>query len=226
MVFRSPSDLTIFVLALTLLGSGAIAFAQSPASKTSPDIALQRGQEALKKGDLNQARAELEQAVRLAPKDAAAQSELGWVLALEGQTDAAIEHLRAAIQLKPSFVNARVTLASVLSQQGKTEQAEQELRAALKIAPDNAEAHRMLAKVLSASPGDEALTEMQRAVDLAPKRADIRDELGTILAQRNRDQEATAAFKQALTLNPDLELAHFHLGVEYLHAHNLEEAAG
>src|SRR5215470_7637140 len=177
MVSRSPSDLTLFVLAFALLGSGAIAVGQSPASKASPEVALKRGQEAVKNGDLSEARAELEKAVRLAPKDAAAQSELGWVLALQGQNDAAIGHLRTAIQLKPTLVSARVTLASVLSQQGKTQQAEQELRAALKIAPDNAEAHRMLAKVLSAKPGDEALTEMQQAVDLAPKRADIRDEL-------------------------------------------------
>ena len=52
---------------------------------------------------------------------------------------------------------------------------------------------------------------MDRFVDA---RADIRDDLGTILAQRNRDGEAAVAFKEALRLDPNLELAHFHLGVE------------
>ena len=74
--------------------------------------------------------------MRLAPNDAAAQSALGWVLAQQGEADAAVAHLRAAIKAKPGFVEARLTLAGVLLQQGKSAEAEQEARAAVKIAPD------------------------------------------------------------------------------------------
>ena len=69
-------------------------------------------------------------------------------------------------------------MAGVLSQQGKAAEAEQEARAGIRIAPGNAEAHRMLAKILSQRPGDEALSEMKRAVELARERADLRDETG------------------------------------------------
>ena len=185
----------------------------APASKSAVRLALQHGQEALKNGDVATARSEFEKAVRLAPNDSEAQSALGWVLAQQGQADAAAAHLRAAIKLKPGFVEARLTLVAVLLQQGKPDEAEQEARAAVKIAPGNAEAHRTLARILSQHPGDEALAEMRRAVELAPERADLRDDLGNLLAQRNQFAEAESAFQEALRLQPNLEPAHFHLGV-------------
>ena len=46
--------------------------------------------EALQSGDLARARTEFEKAVRLAPNDAQAQSALGWVLAQQGDADAAV----------------------------------------------------------------------------------------------------------------------------------------
>ena len=83
----------------------------------------------------------------------------------------------------------------------------------------------MLAKILSQGQGDEALAEMKRAVELAPERADVRDDLGNILAQRNQFADAEVAFKEALRLEPNLEPAHFHLGVVRLQAQQLEDAA-
>ena len=92
------------------------------------------------------------------------------------------------------------------------------------MAPSNAEAHRTLARILSQHAGDEALAEMRRAVELAPQRADLPDELGTLLAQRNQFAEAEGAFKEAIRLQPDLESAHFHLGVVRLQQQQLQEA--
>ena len=83
----------------------------------------------------------------------------------------------------------------------------------------------MLARILSQQPGDEAPTEMRRAVELAPERADFRDELGSILAQHNQFADAEAAFKEALHLQSNLEQAHFHIGVVRLQDQHLEEAA-
>ncbi len=155
-VFRYPSRLACFFLAVIVsLNFGAIAQTATAPAKSQSRLALRRGQEALKSGDIVRARTEFEQAVRLAPNDAEAQSALGWVLAQQGETDAAVAHLRAAIKAKPGFVEARLTLIGVLSQQGKAAEAEEEARAAVKLAPDNAEAHRMLARILSQHPGEE-----------------------------------------------------------------------
>jgi protein O-GlcNAc transferase len=68
-------------------------------------------------------------------------------------------------------------------------------------------------------------SEMKRAVELARERADLRDELGTILAQRNQFADAEAPFGEALRLQPNLEQAHFHLGVVHLQGQPLDEAA-
>ena len=66
---------------------------------------------------------------------------------------------------------------------------------------------------------------MKRAVELARERADLRDGLGTILAQRNQFADAEASFAEALRLQPNLEQAHFHLGVVHLPGQQLDEAA-
>src|SRR6202021_352293 len=81
------------------------------------------------------------------------------------------------------------------------------------------------ARILSQRPGDEALSEMQRAVELAPERPDLRDEVGTLLAQRNQFADAEVAFKEALRLQANLEQAHFHLGAVHLQRTQLDEAA-
>src|SRR5438874_7942040 len=44
-------------------------------------------------------------------------------------------------------------------------------------------------------------------------RAELHDNLGTLLVRENELDAAAAEFQQALALNPDLSLALFHLGV-------------
>ena len=163
----------VYFIAGAVLAISVAATAQTAGAlaNSSERLALRRGQKALQTGDIAGARIQFEKAVRLAPHDGEAQSALGWVLAQQGEADEAVTHLRAAIKAKPAFIEPRLTLAGVLSQQGKAAEGEQEARAAIKIAPENAEAHRILARILSQQPGDEALSEMQRAVELAPQRA-------------------------------------------------------
>ena len=217
-MLRHSFRLVCVFLALTLAAS-VISFGQTAhPTKSAERLAIERGQEAIKNRDTARARAEFEKAVRLAPNDAEAQSALGWVLAQQGELEAAVTHLKAAIKVTPAFVDARLTLAGVLGQQGKAAEAEQEVRAAVKVAPGNAEAHRMLGRMLSQRGSqDEALAEMRRAVELAPERADLHDDLGSVLAQQNQFAAAEAAFKDAICASQaNLEPAHFHLGCDLL----------
>src|SRR5579863_414860 len=97
---------------LMLVATLGICVGQTGAPEKSVErAALQRGQDALKSGDMARARAEFEKAVRLAPNDAEAQSALGWVLAQQGETEGAVSHLKAAVKAKPGFIQARVSLA-------------------------------------------------------------------------------------------------------------------
>lgn len=226
-VFRISSTfarLVVAVLPVVTFSAHAQKANSAPVLPSAEQTALKRGQEALQKGDAKRARAEFERAVSLAPNDAAARGALGWILSLQGETDAAITHLNAALKARPDFIQARLTLAEVLVRQGKAAEGEQQARTAIKSAPDNAEAHRTLARILNKRQSDEAVGEMRRAVELGRNRADLRDELGTLLAQRNQYVEAAAAYNEAIRLQADFAQAHFHLGVVRLQQNQLNEA--
>ena len=112
-VFRNHSSFVYFFAVAILAAKVGSAAQTPPQAKSAERLALQHGQTALQSGDIARARTEFEKAVRLAPNDAEAQLALGWVLAQQGEQDAAVTHLRAAIKSKPDIVEARLTLASV-----------------------------------------------------------------------------------------------------------------
>ena len=161
------------------------------------------------------------------PNDAEAQSALGWVLAQQGEAGAALTHLANCdqSQARVGRAAARFWREYCLSK-GKPPRAEQEARAAVQSRHRNAEAHRIVgADFEPACLGTRLCRRCGGRWNWLPERADLRDELGTILAQQNQFADAEVAFKDALRLQPNLEQAHFHLGVVYLQAQQLDQAA-
>ena len=57
------------------------------------------------------------------------------------------------------------------------------------------------------------MAEARAAVALAPKSAEVHDELGSVLAQGGQLPEAEQEFQTALQIDPNYQPAHFHLGV-------------
>ena len=55
--------------------------------------------------------------------------------------------------------------------------------------------------------------ELRAAVQLAPERAELHDELGSLLAQQLHLDEAAEEFSEAVRLQPEFADARFHLGV-------------
>ena len=60
-----------------------------------------------------------------------------------------------------------------------------------------------------------ALDAFRKASDLAPRSAELHDEVGFLLAVLKRSTEARSQFQKAIALNGDYALAHYHLGVAY-----------
>lgn len=73
-----------------------------------------------------------ERAHRLAPRDAAVQDTLGWILVQQGQLDAGLRHLREARLRAPDNPEIRYHLASALARFGRRDEARRELEPALR----------------------------------------------------------------------------------------------
>ena len=63
---------------------------------------------------MTEAVAQLKEAVRLRPRSAEYQNNLGYVLALQGKEEEAITHFREAIRLKPDLADAHNNLGNAL----------------------------------------------------------------------------------------------------------------
>ncbi len=99
----------------------------------------EHAQEAIDRGDYEQARLELLRLAREAPASAEAQQRLGMVLQLEGRLEEAEACFRAALQRDPDYVEALIGLGQVEAQQGEVVLALKHLEAAHRDRPPPAE---------------------------------------------------------------------------------------
>lgn len=94
-------------------------------------------------GDAEGERAQLEAAVKLDPKFAAAQSELGYLLSRSGDTAGAIDHFKLAVESAPEWVEAWINLAAQLAIGGQYTDARTAVDTALRLDPGNAQARKL-----------------------------------------------------------------------------------
>jgi Tfp pilus assembly protein PilF len=103
-------------------------------------------------GKLDEAIANLTEAVRLDPGFAAAHNDLGTALAVQGRIDEARDHFAEAVRLDPSNINARYNLGLTLERAGRLEEAAQQFEAALRLKTDYPDARIALDRVRRANP--------------------------------------------------------------------------
>ena len=94
-------------------------------------------------GDAEGERAQLEAAVKLDPKFAAAQSQLGYLLSRSGDTAGAIDHFKLAVHAAPEWVEAWINLAAQLAIGGQYTDARKAVDTALRLDPGNAQARKL-----------------------------------------------------------------------------------
>jgi len=109
----------------------------SPNFKFKLAIALHRA------GDPAGERAQLEQAVKLDPKLAGAQKQLGLLLSRSGDIEGAVAHYRLAVQAEPAWTDAWISLAAALAEDAQFAEAQQAVAMALRLDPQNAQAHEL-----------------------------------------------------------------------------------
>jgi pentatricopeptide repeat protein len=114
-----------------------------------------------------------------------------------------ISAARKALELDPGLAEAHVLLAYMQQKQWKWGAAEAEYRQALKLSPNSSAAHNGLAHwLLCQGRTEEALSWARRARELDPL-GDSSTEIGWILFQSHRYEEALHEYRSVLAVQPD-----------------------
>jgi Tfp pilus assembly protein PilF len=161
----------------------------------------------LRLGNGDEALTELETSVRLDPRSAMAQYNLGTALLVQGRQDAAMARFEEAIRLKPSMASAHNSLAVVLKSKGRIGEAIVQYRRAIAEEPEYAHAHNNLGAALQAlGRVDEAIAEYALAVGADPTDPVPHRNWAKALAIRGDPAQAVVRFRAALIVAPDSPL--------------------
>ena len=137
-----------------------------------------------KKGQIDEAIRQYQEAIRLKPDYADAHNNLGVALAKKGQIDEAIRQFQEAIRLKPDHADAHNNLGIALAKKGQMDEAIRQYQEAIRLKPDHADAHNNLGIALGKKGQiDEAIRQYQEAIRLKPDHADAHNNLGIALGQ-------------------------------------------
>jgi tetratricopeptide (TPR) repeat protein len=183
------------------------------------------GNALLKAGDVREAIAHYQAAVRLRPNYAEAHYNLGNGLQRTGRTREAIAHYEQALQANPNMPDAQTALGIALEEAGRGDEAVAHYEQALRLDPNYADAHNDLGLALSkAGRLPEAIAQYEQALQINPALPDVHNNLGNALRAVGKAQEAIAHYEQALRLKPDYAAAHNNLGNALREADRLPEA--
>jgi tetratricopeptide (TPR) repeat protein len=158
----------------------------------------------LQAGRVADALTQLEEAVRLDPRNAEGHSNLGVVLQAQGRLAEGMQYLRTAVRLKPKDDSVHFNLGSGLLVAGQPDAAMREFETAIALNPENADAHFNLAVMLGPRNRlDDAIAHLRRVVEINPLNADAYHNLAVAYALQRRIDPAIAAAQAAVRLKPD-----------------------
>ena len=165
--------------------------------------AFDKGEQAIAKGDLLQARSSFEEAVSIDPEYADAYNELGGVEAGLKQLPEAAAEFQKAIDLVPEHPMALPNLSIILAKMQRLHEAGQVAKRALRVVPADGRMHYILATSMLAEDGpiDQVIEEYERSASTVRVAHVVAAEL---LEQQGRSQEAIQHLETYLaTAGPD-----------------------
>jgi Flp pilus assembly protein TadD len=188
------------------------------------------GEIALRKGRLQQAYREFQEAVRIQPEDAVNHDNLGEVLLRLGLFDEAEKHFRESLRIWPDFPKPHVNLGLVSLNQRRLDDAEREFRAALtsqQLTQSFRGAITNNLGIVLALTGrkQEAEQAFAEAVRFDPDNSDARANLGKAFVERGMTREGVAQLTEAIRLKPSDARLHYLLGQAYYQQGEKEFAA-
>lgn len=224
--------------------------AQSASDPSDGD--LQKGTNALRSGQFEEAQKWLTEAVKLSPENPVARMELGVANMRLGQGTDAIEQLNRAIAIAPNLPGAHLFLGIAYVQMRRVNEAVAALHQAAELDPNNAQLYMWegVAQIQDGHP-EKATAPLDRAAELAPNDLNILEYRGKahsavayasyarmavidpeswhvhrvqaqMYAQQGLHKEAVAEFLEALKLVPGNSDLYEELGAEYRKSGQLE----
>lgn len=174
--------------------------------------------------DFEQAVTAYETSTRLRPDFVPPLVNASFALNAMGQNARAEESLRKALELEPESAVANLNLGLLLGEQGRPQEAEVALRKAMQADPLSAVAAYNLGVILAKDRLGEALTWLQKAVELRPDDSKYAYTLAYFLRQNGETDQAINVLQKLIQQQPDYGDAYGLLGGMYEELGQVEEA--
>jgi tetratricopeptide (TPR) repeat protein len=181
-----------YALGVALKQQSAAARKAGPPANAS----VTRAREMAARGDLNGAREQLTEAIRLDDKLAEAHNLLGFILGQQGDLASGVTHLERAVALRPDDADARYNLGVALWY------------------------------ISGADTRTRAIAELRESVTLDPAAGAAHAFLGVALRERGDLVGARVSLQRAIALMPPTAAVYVDLGITFLRADALDRALG
>ena len=178
----------------------------------------------------------LKEAIRLDPEYAMAHVRLAHAylnqiyysgLPVEEQSRKAELLIRRAIELDDQLGEAYVALGALKEKNGLIAEAEEAFKRGIELSPNSSIAYSSYGHLLhwSLSRFDEAISMLEKALDLKPDDPGIEAQLAEALTGAGRFSEARAVLERLIEREPDFSQAYYVLGSLYRDAYNRYDSA-
>lgn len=146
----------------------------------------------------------LDDAIEIDPAYDSAYSQMGVVLALRREFDAAEWYLERALTLRPKFMAAYLNLGELLTVQRKFDEATDVYRRCTEANPLFVRCYRYWADLLAVEKGDRsaAIELYEKAIAADPKYLAVRVALANLEMQRGNTDRAVTQYKSIQELEP------------------------
>jgi tetratricopeptide (TPR) repeat protein len=177
---------------------------------------LERGNRYFDQAKYREAAIEFRNAVQIDPRSGQARLKLAQSLERLGDGQNAYQEYVRAADLLPDDLDVQLTAGSYLLAAKQFDDAKLRAEAVLARDDDNLQAHVLLGNALAGLRNlDQAIQEIEQAIELDPTRGATFANLGLLETQRGQREKAEAAFKRSIALKPEWVPGHLALANHY-----------
>lgn len=211
---RGTQDLLVGALRAAGAGERALTLLKEIAAAKPADAnnLIEQARILASRGQPADARALLDHALRLAPDAFPALAERVALDLADGQSQAAIGRVQEFIASHPQVAQAHLLLAQLYVAAQDLPRASTAVAVSLNLAPNNPHAFALSVRIqIDSGCPEEAVTSLRQRLTSAPECAATSMQLGGLLLDLGRRDEARECFEKLLQVQPDFAAAHNNL---------------